>query len=57
MAKQKISRRNFLKLGGLTAVGAAVGGASFHTINKAQARSLAEQTSELKVHYRCDVPS
>lgn len=53
MANQKISRREFLKLGGLTAVGATLSGATFHTISKSQARALAQGTVETK--YTTDV--
>ncbi|MHB9100655.1 MAG: molybdopterin-containing oxidoreductase family protein [Sulfuricella sp.] len=54
MTEKKLSRRNFLKVGGLSAVGAAMGGAGFRAISLDEAQRLAQAPS-VKYTYTADV--
>ena len=54
MTDKKFSRRNFLKLGGLSAAGAAIGGTGFRAISFAEAQRLAQAPS-VKYTYTADV--
>ena len=55
MADKKLSRRDFLKLGGLTAAGATLGGVGFRALSPAEARQLAQTAGEIKYTYTADV--
>ncbi|MHB1618421.1 MAG: hypothetical protein ACYCTY_00360 [Sulfuricella sp.] len=48
MAGKKLSRQNFLRLDGLSAAGAVLGGASFRAIGLDEARWLAQASGEIE---------
>ncbi len=48
MSDKKLSRRNLLRLDGLSAAGAALGGASFRAIGLDEARWLAQASGEIE---------